>query len=289
MLDRGNMQRLAIIGQPIAHSLSPVIYNAVFPAMGIDAVYEAWLTPPEGVAEAIRRLRGPEMLGMNVTVPHKEAVLSLLDQVDETAKAIGAVNCISKEDGRLVGHNTDLAGFMRSLREAGYEPRGRRVVVLGAGGSARAVAYGLAQAGGEVCIAARDHIRSSALVSGLQTALPGVVATTCGWQDASFDAACNGASLIVNCTPVGMLHGEGEDQSPLPGRLLRPGLWVCDLVYNPRQTPLLREAEAAGARYVSGLEMLVYQAVECVRLWTGREPPVDIMRKAAENALRGGS
>ncbi len=136
----------AIIGYPLGHSMSPAIHNAAYRAMGLDLTFEAWSTPPEDVPAAVARLREPEMLGMNVTVPHKQAVMPLLDEVDATARAIGAVNTIVKQDGRLVGYNTDRYGFIRSLREAGCDPAGKHVVILGYGGSERAVAYGLAEA-----------------------------------------------------------------------------------------------------------------------------------------------
>jgi shikimate dehydrogenase len=279
---------LAIIGYPIGHSLSPAIYNATFPAMGIDARYEAWSTPPESVPEAILRLRDEQMLGMNVTVPHKEAVLDILDEVDETARAIGAVNCISKEGDRLRGHNTDMYGFVRSLREAGCDPRGLRVLVLGVGGSARAVTNGLLQAGAaSLVLAGRTASRVDALAEALHTYWPDARVECAGWLDGRFLEAAGRADLIVNCTPIGMRHSEMEHESPLPSEMLRPDVWIFDLVANPLRTPLFAQAQDAGARPIGGLEMLVYQAVESIRHWTGREPPVDIMRAAAIAALAG--
>lgn len=280
------MTRLALIGYPLAHSVSPAMYNAAFPAMGIDATYEAWPIPPEEVAEAIRSLRDEGMLGMNVTVPHKEAVLSLVDELEPVAAAIGAVNCIVKQDSRLIGHNTDRYGFIRSLREAGCEPQGRTALLLGAGGSARAVAFALVEAGAtRVSIASRTRERADQLAESLRQYAGGSHIRSLGWLDSDFVDACNDAELIVNCTPVGMKHSAQENDSPLPAELLRTDLWVYDLVYNPRQTVLLAEAKRAGAKPIGGLEMLVYQAAESVRLWTGREAPVNIMLQAAENAL----
>ena len=278
---------LAIIGYPLGHSLSPSIYNATFPAMGIDARYEAWSTLPEDVPQAIERLRADEMLGLNVTVPHKEAVLDRLDEVDATATAIGAVNCISKNGRRLIGHNTDMYGFVRSLREAGCEPAGLRALVLGVGGAARAVGHGLIEAGIDtLALAGRTPSRVAALAGALQAASPRTRVSRCGWLDEGFAAACRDADLLVNCTPVGMRHSETEHESPLPPALLWPGLWVFDLVANPVETRLLTLAREAGARPVAGLEMLIYQAVESVRHWSGREPPIGIMREAALQALQ---
>jgi shikimate dehydrogenase len=163
-----------------------------------------------------------------------------------------------------------------------------RVLILGAGGSARAVAYGLIEAGAPaLTIAGRNARNLEALAHSLEPRAGQTAITTASWQDEGFAAACARADLIVNCTPIGMRHTETESESPLPRELVRPGVWVSDLVYNPLETPLLRLAAERGARPVAGLEMLVYQAAESVRLWTGREPPIDIMRKAASKALFG--
>lgn len=254
--------------------------------MGIDAVYEAWPTSQNGVAEAIARLRADDMMGMNVTVPHKEAVIPLLDEIEPGARAIGAVNCIRKEHGRLIGHNTDKAGFVDSLRNAGFEPEGKHSLILGVGGSARAVCVGLIEAGASVITLAGRRQEPVAVLAGhLRAFAPGVTINETGWLDEWFITEAGRADLVVNCTPIGM-HGTGsEDESPLPVDLLRAGLWICDLVYRPPETTLLREGHLAGAKVLGGLEMLVLQAVESVRLWTGREPPVDIMRAAARSAL----
>jgi shikimate dehydrogenase len=278
---------MAIIGYPLGHTLSPAMYEAAFPAMGMDATFEAWATPPQNVPAAIERVRGQDMLGICVTVPHKEVVMGLIDSIDPTAKAIGAVNCIAKSaDGRLVGYNTDRYGFIRSLREAGCEPEGLRAVILGAGGSAHAVAFGLAEAGiASIAIANRSRERLRTTVEHLRETSGAVSIEASGWQDDSVTDACRSADLIVNCTSVGMTGTPAGDESPLRPGDVRPGVWVYDLVYRPLETVLLRAARKAGAKPVAGLEMLIYQAVECLRLWTGKEAPVDIMRKAAYDGL----
>lgn len=278
--------RLAIIGDPVGHSISPAIYNATFPAMGIDARYEAWPTPRDQVVAAIEKLRADDMMGMNVTVPHKEAVLKLLDDVEPGARAIGAVNCITKRDGRLIGHNTDKAGFIESLRNAGFEPSLRRALVLGVGGSARAVCIGLIEAGAaNITLAGRRPEAVASLAAHLRATHPDASIDEIDMHPAGLGVATAAADLVVNTTPVGMYGTGSEDESPLPTAYLCQGLWVCDLVYRPPQTRLLQDADAAGANTLGGLEMLVLQAVESVRLWTGREPPVDIMREAARSAL----
>ena len=276
----------AVIGYPIGHSMSPAIYNAAFAAMGLDVRHEAWAVQLDEIPAALERLRGDEMLGMNVTVPNKQAVMPLLDEIDPMATAIGAVNCISKQNGRLIGHNTDMYGFIRSLREAGCNPKGMRVAILGVGGSARAVAYGLIEAGAaSLTLAGRTQAHVDELAEALHRTQPQAMVARAGWQDAAFEVACREAGLIVNCTPIGMRDTPLERESALPAPLHRPGLWVCDLVYNPLETRLLADARAAGGRPVGGLEMLLYQGVESVRHWTGREAPVDIMRKAAQEAM----
>jgi shikimate dehydrogenase len=227
------------------------------------------------------------MLGLNVTVPHKQAVMPLLDEIDAGAQAIGAVNCIVNRNGHLTGHNTDKYGFIRSLQEAGFDTAGAKVVVLGVGGSARAVAYGLAEAGAaSISLAGRNAERVEDTASAIETSLPGTAQINrLEWGEEPFLEACGAADLIVNCTPVGMRHTDTEGRSPIGPWALRPDVWVCDLVYNPQETGLLRLTEDEGGHPVSGLEMLVYQAAESLRLWTGMTAPVDIMRKAALAAL----
>jgi shikimate dehydrogenase len=277
--------KLCVIGYPIGHSLSPAMYNSAFPELGIEASYEAWAVPPDELPDAIGRLRAPDMLGMNVTVPHKQAVMPLLDEVDANAKAIGAVNCISKASVRLVGHNTDEYGFLRSLREAGFEPAGKQVLLLGNGGAARAVAHGLIEVGvARLTVAGRSPERVDAFAGSLKQPQEVEVRTTT-LDHADLASACRDADLIVNSTTLGMRHGEGEGQSPLLPDLIAPGVFVYDLVYNPIETPLLTAARKAGARPIGGLDMLVYQAVEAVRLWTGLEAPADLMREAALRTL----
>ena len=282
------MKLAALIGYPIGHSISPAIHNAAYGALGLEARYEAWSTPPDEVEAAVARLRSGNVLGMQVTVPHKQAVMPFLDEVDVTATAIGAVNTISVEDGRLTGHNTDKYGYIRSLRETGCDPDGMRVLVLGVGGAERAVAYGLAEAGAStITLAGRNAERLDAAAHHLAASAPAdVLIEKVLWQgDQVVADACAEADLVVNCTPIGMRHTESEGRSPVPVAALRPGLWVSEIVYNPLETQLLRLAREAGARTVGGLDMLVYQAAEAIRLWTRRDAPADIMKDAALAAL----
>jgi shikimate dehydrogenase len=281
------MTTAGIIGFPLDHSMSPPMHNAGFQALGLDVHYEAWAISGDDLPAMFERLRGDEMLGISVTVPYKQAVMSLLDEIDPAAKAIGSVNTLVKRDGAVVGYNTDKDGFIRSLREAGCDPAGTNVLVLGVGGTERAVAYGLAEAGAaSITLAGRNLDRVAAAGNQLEAAKPGDAAVRrIAFNDAALIVAAQQADLVVNTTPIGMRHTAEEAQSPLPKMALRPGLWVADVVYNPLETVLLREAREAGAHGVDGLGMLVYQGVAQQVLWTGKEPPGDIMREAALAAM----
>ena len=274
-----------IFGHPIGHSISPPMHNAAFQNAGIDALYEAWDTTPDHLAAGVDGLRSAECLGANVTVPHKQAVMEHLDEIDDLATRIGAVNTIVNQSGRLTGTNTDALGFINSLRvEAGTEVRGLRVVLIGAGGAARAAAYALSDENASlITIGNRTAGRAASLAEELQES--GAATDAFGISDSDFLTACQHADLIVNSTSVGMLHGPAEGQSPIPIEVIRPGCTVYDMVYNPTSTPLLVDAEKAGAQAVGGLPMLVYQGAEAWKLWTGREAPVEVMFKEAKEAL----
>lgn len=275
------VQRVGVVGYPIGHSISPAIHQAAFDALGIAARYERWAVPPADLAAWVASLREPNTLGANVTVPHKEAVVPLLDELSPTARAIGAVNTIVQIGGRLSGDNTDAAGFLRALEEVGGVPRGGAVVLLGAGGAARAVAYALLQAGvGTLAIFNRHADRARALAAALQPYARGPVAAfpLDAPQRAQWLADC---ALLVNTTSVG-LHGGERLLAPeeVPAQAL-----VVDIIYNPPQTPLLADAARRGARTLNGLPMLVYQAALAFERWTGQQPPLDRMFAAARAAL----
>ncbi len=274
-----------IFGYPIRHSISPAMHNAAFESAGIDAVYEAWETAPDRLAAGVAALRGGSFLGANVTVPHKQAVMEHLDDIDSLATRIGAVNTIVNQNGRLMGSNTDALGFINSLKnEAGVNVSGLNVVLIGAGGAARAAAYALADAqAGELTIANRTVERAESLATELRKT--GAETVSYGISDSDSLSACERADLIVNSTSVGMLHGPAEGESPIPSEVIQPGCIVYDMVYNPTRTPLLTDAENSGARIVGGLPMLVYQGAAAWTRWTGREAPVEVMFRAAKEAL----
>ena len=278
----------SIIGYPLSHALSPVIHNAAYEAMGLDARYEGWNTPPEEVGAAIERMRAnDDHLGMNVTVPHKQAVMQHLDEIEETAKAIGAVNTVEKHNGRLTGHNTDRSGYIRSLIEAGCAIKGKSVLIVGYGGAERAIAYGLAEAGATaIAIYGRRREGVSEALTQLRATSPfpmGLEAV--GETERDLRMSVQAADIVVNTTPIGMLHSGTEGTSPIPGPMLQPGQWVSDAVYNPLETELLRLARERGAHAVDGLGMLIYQAADAIKIWTGKDAPVGIMRSAAMKAL----
>jgi shikimate dehydrogenase len=282
------MKRAGVIGYPLAHSLSPAIFQAAFDAAGIEATYEAWETAPHQLEGRLAALRGDDFLGANVTIPHKESVVPMLDRLDERAERIGAVNTIANESGQLAGYNTDVAGFARALREdAGFDAQGKRCAVIGAGGAARAVCLALVEAGASyVLMTGRTPKRADGIVAALRPHTPpGVTVTWTHWGDGTFLTFLPAADLIVNCTPVGTRGGEAEKESPLTPELIGAGAVVFDLVYNPPETPLLRAAKARGAKPANGLGMLVYQAAESFRIWTGRDAPVETMLDVGRKAL----
>jgi shikimate dehydrogenase len=255
----------AVIGDPVRHSLSPVVHNAAFAALGLDWTYLAFPVPAGRAADAVAAMRVLGIEGLSVTMPHKADIVASLGRCTAAAGALGAVNCVVREGDDLVGHNTDGAGFVDSLRvDEGIDPAGRRVVVIGAGGAARAVIRSLADAGvAEVVVVNRSADRAAVAVR-----LAGAIGRIGTVQDVTT------ADLVVNATSLGM---GADTRLPVPAELLRPEQVVVDLVYQPLRTPLVEAAEAAGAHAVGGVGMLVHQAAHAFRLWTGVEPPIASM------------
>jgi len=279
------MKFIGLIGKPLAHSASPVFQQAALDHCGVDARYELWETEVEELPVAVERMREEDCLGANVTIPHKERVIPLLDSVDPLAQRIGAVNTVVNDNGRLRGHNTDILGFGHALRrDGGFDPSGRHAVILGAGGAARAVAVALIDGGvASLTITDIDQERSAGLLRHLGDQSGGVLRSVPP-ATAELAAAASTCQLLVNCTPIGMRHSPTEDDTPIAVELIPADALVFDVVANPPETRLLAEARRRGARTVSGLAMLVYQGAESFRLWTGLEPPVDVMRRAAIGA-----
>ena len=278
-------KRMFLIGHPVGHSVSPAFQQAALDHLSIDARYEAIDVPESSLPAAVDSLRSPDVLGANVTVPHKEAVIPLLDEVVDDARLIGAVNTIQNRNGTLVGHNTDARGFLRSLHEeAQFDPKGKQALVLGAGGSAKAVTVALAGEGVErIVVANRTQERARSLTESVRSL--GVRADAIPLCEESIRPHASNCLLIVNCTSIGMTGGPAAGESPIGAAVIPPNALVCDLVYNPRMTPLLLEAEQAGARILGGLPMLVYQGAAALEIWTGETAPVRVMFAAAEGAL----
>ncbi|MCX7819471.1 MAG: shikimate dehydrogenase [Kiritimatiellae bacterium] len=277
-------QLFAVLGHPVAHSLSPVMHNAALRELGLNAVYLAFDVRPEEVPAAIRGLAAIGCAGANVTVPLKEIAARCVVALDESAQRAGAVNTIRFTPEGPVGHSTDGEGFLRGVREAfDVSPRGLRVFVLGCGGAGRTVALECARAGAAavtVCDAAEE--RAARLRAELRAAAPAVAVAAVPVAEAARAAAA--AELIVQATPVGLHEG---DLSPLPPEAFARGVLAYDLIYHRPVTPFMRAAESAGARAANGLGMLLHQGVRALELWTGRTAPVDVMRAALERAVYG--
>ncbi len=271
---QGGTQAAGVIGSPVRHSLSPVIHNSAFAELGMDWAYLAFEVPAGRAKAALEGMRALSLAGLSVTMPHKHDIAAAVDALARPAGILGAVNCVVPEDGRLVGHNTDGAGFLAALRaDAGFQPSGSRCMVLGAGGAARAAAAALADAGAdEVAIVNRTPSRAEE------------AARLAGGAGRVGDALLAGEmDLVVNATPLGMARpgGSSEDGFPVDPGLLRSGQLLVDLIYEPARTPLMVAAQQRGVRVRNGLEMLVQQAAAAFELWTGRAAPLEVMRSAA--------
>lgn len=264
----------AVVGSPIRHSLSPALHNAAFEAAGLDWTYVAFEVGSGSGRAAVEAARTLGLAGLSVTMPLKAEVAEAVDDLSPTAAALRSVNCVVADGDRLIGHSTDGAGFLASLE--GVDVAGRRCLVLGAGGAARAVIHALAGVGASVSVWNRTAERAAAAA-----ALAGPSGTVVETPSP------RGFDVIVNATSAGMAGTDGADTLLVDPALLSPGAAVVDLVYHPQRTPVLTAAAARGVTVVGGLGMLVHQAAEAFRLWTGQPPPIDVMMAAAQRVLRG--
>ena len=274
---------VGVFGYPVAENPTIVMQEAAFQALGLNWRYLTIEVRPEQLADAVRGLRAFNMAGINLTIPHKVAVIQHLDGLSPEAALIGAVNTVVREGDRLIGHNTDGKGFVRSVREdAGMDPAGKRVVFLGAGGAARAMAVEMALAGAaHVTIVNRTSDRGQPLVDLLQSKTP-AQAEFVHWQEA-YSVPVE-ADILVNATSIG-LYPNVDEVPAVAMDSIRPGLLVCDVIPNPPKTAFLRAAEARGARTLDGLGMLVGQGAIAFKMWTGVDAPIDVMRKALEEVF----
>jgi shikimate dehydrogenase len=278
----GKTKVCGIIGDPIEHTMSPVMHNAAFDRLGLDYVYLPFRVTAKELERAVEGARALNIRGLNVTIPHKVAIIPFLDKLDPLAEKIGAINTIVNDDGVLIGYNTDATGFLQALLEQGIEPEGKRVAVLGAGGASRAVSFILAQRGASLAILNRQPARAQELAQRIAQAFQSEVEALALSEENLAEVLAK-AEILVNTTSLGM--SPEVDKTPVPARLLKSSLVVFDIVYNPIQTRLLREAEAAGAKTINGLEMLVWQGALAFEKWTGEQAPLDLMRQVATEAL----
>jgi shikimate dehydrogenase len=269
----GKTKVVGLFGYPVEHSLSPVMHNAAFSQLGLDYCYVTFLVKPDCLREAVEAIRALDLKGVNVTIPHKEKVIPFLDAVSEEASFIGAVNTIRNDGGKLTGYNTDGRGFMRSLSEAGIDVSGKRVLVVGAGGAARAIGYYLCAAASEVCL--YDAVTEKAEQLALH--LDSLKGNARVIDNATFKKGqfFSGLDIIINATPLGL---KPDDPLPFDISLLNKSHTVCGLIYH--ETPLLRKASEHGCRTLDGLGMLLWQGIFAFELWTGKMPSVEVMRNA---------
>lgn len=278
----GATKVFGVAGWPVAHSVSPAMHNAAFAALGMDAVYVPFPIAPEGLAPAVRGLFAAGLCGLNVTVPHKEAMLAIVDDLSPVAAAVGAVNTVWQDRGILRGENTDVAGLLRALARDDVRLDGLNVI-LGAGGAARAAAQAVMLEGGEAIILNRTVERGELLASSLNTMWESERIQAHALYERDARDAVEDADVLINCTTVGL---NDADASPFPWvHHLPPDCYVFDTVYAPPKTRLLREAEQLGNRTRNGLAMLVEQGAESFRIWTGRNPDSAKMEEAALAAM----
>lgn len=274
-------QFCGVIGKPVGHSLSPAIHNAAFRTSGLNFVYLAWQV--DAIGDAIKGLRAlGNFRGASVTIPHKVAAMQFLDQVEPTAKRIGAINTIVAEKGELIGYNTDATGALRALRESGVDLKGRRIVVLGSGGAARAIAFALAaeSGAGKLTLLGIEDSERTMLAQDIRSAAALTVEDAC-LDESTLSRVLPDSQVLIHCTPVGM--SPKTEATCVPASLLHPGLAVMDIVYNPRETQLLKNAKRVGCKTIPGLDMFLNQAVTQFELWTGQPAPVAVMRAVLES------
>jgi shikimate dehydrogenase len=276
---KGTTRIAGIFGYPVEHTLSPAMHNAAFRQLGLDYCYVPFSVEPARLREAVEGIRGMNLCGVNVTVPHKERVIEFLDKIHDEAAFIGAVNTIKNDKGCLTGFNTDGPGFMCSLSEAGIDVKGKKVLIAGSGGAARAVGYYLCREAEKVVLFDVDAKKAAALTEHLNTVCNN--AAQADASDITDKVFVQGMDIVVNATPMGL---NPEDPSPIATSLISSRQTVCDLIY--KNTALLKEASAAGCVTLNGLGMLLWQGVIAFRIWTGAEPPVEVMKKTLEERIK---
>ncbi|WP_134700102.1 shikimate dehydrogenase [Ammoniphilus sp. YIM 78166] len=272
-----------LFGNPVAQSMSPAMQNAAFQKLGLNFAYAAFPVANENLQDAVNGIKALGFRGVNVTIPHKVEIMAYLDEIDEEAKDIGAVNTIVNDGGKLIGYNTDGAGYVRSLlQETSFRLEGKRVLVIGAGGAARAVSISLARHGVKQIMIANRSVDKAKMLADRAARYTEAKAIDLDNLDSN---TLSNTDLLINTTSVGMYPQ--VDDLPIPREYLHSGLLVSDLIYNPMKTRILKEAAQAGASTHEGLGMFIHQGALAFKLWTGNEAPIDVMRNVVLEKLRG--
>jgi len=267
-------KKIGILGWPLGHSLSPLMHNAAFTALDLDYVYVPLPVQPENLAQAVAGLKAMEFTGVNVTIPHKVAIMSYLDEIDPSAQFVGAVNTILIKEGKCIGYNTDAQGFIQSLTRRNVTIRGKKAVVMGAGGAARAVASGLIQNGiQQITIGTRNSLKAQGF-TGFFPNFKNLLG--CNWRDSTFTSQVKECDILINSTPIGMSANEKEEL-PILWENVNKDATICDLIYNPPMTAFLNSAQIRGYRIINGAGMLVEQGALAFELWTDKQAPRTIM------------
>lgn len=274
-----------LIGDPVEHSFSPLMHNAAFQFRGINSVYLTLQVKSDGLGDAIKGIKSMGILGLNVTIPHKVSIMKYLDKIDSNAKNIGAVNTVINKDGGLIGYNTDGAGALAALKRGNGDPAGKKVVLLGAGGAARAISFSIAPFASRLVVLNRTRSKATSLVKAIKKRLNiNIAGEELTINTLSRELA--DTELLINTTSVGMFPK--IEETLVDRHLIKPNMVVFDIIYNPPETRLLREATASGAKALNGINMLVNQGALSFKLWIGLKPPIDVMLRAINRELRGG-
>lgn len=280
----GKTKVTGIFGSPVEHSFSPLMHNAAFASLGLDYLYAAFRVAPENLAPAVASIRVLGMRGVNITIPHKQAVIPWLDNIHPSAQIIGAVNTIVNDEGRLTGYNTDGQGFVRALREeAGIAAQGLQVAILGCGGAARGVGVELALSGAKTIFLLNRRTEKAEELAGVITAHSTTKAVVLPWNEEGLEQLPE-KLLLINATPMGM-HPDIDSSPPLIEQFIKSTWLVADLIYNPLQTKLLRIAQAKGCQTLSGLGMLLFQGAIAFELWTGYPAPLRTMDEVLKKSI----
>ena len=281
----GKTKVCAVIGDPVEHSLSPCFQNAAFQHLGLDFVYVAFTVKAEELRGAIEGVRSLGFHGLNVTMPHKISIIQYLDELDEDAERVGSVNTVLNRDGRLIGYTTDGVGALNALKNNGVDPKGKKIVILGAGGASRSVSFALIREARELVILNRTVRRAERLVCDLHRLVKEDEKVRSGrLTEENLKKELKDADILINATPVGM--APNEDKMLVKEGHLHPNLVVFDLIYNPIETKLLRKAKMVGAKTINGLSMLIHQGAASFEIWTGLKAPIHVMMKAAEEEIK---